>query len=363
MTKNIKILITPANVASMPSFLVEALNQLENTEAVGLFLGENKYVYKSTSGHCRYIPAPPRSKLIPFILSRIKFAYLTIKYILWADVVHIVWDNFLPFHLDLKLCRWLNKTRFVEWVGSEIRIPKIAMEISPYAKLAYDNDHYEYAQLESEEQSMGLQKKFSHYGFIPLTYSELDFHISKTLFPKRYFTNQRLPVFQNTPNYPSIEQDRPLIVHSPTASIAKGSTYIIKAMEELQSQYSFTFKLITNVSREEALNYMKECDLFIDQLILGAHGLATCEALSLGKPVICYLSDAVSHNHFPTTDCPIVIATVDNLKEILIPLITNARLRQEIGYKSRQYAETYHDALVVAQEARRIYQLELDHHS
>ena len=97
------------------------------------------------------------------------------------------------------------------------------------------------------------------------------------------------------------------------------------------------------------LKEIQSSDIFVDQLICGSHGMAACEAMSFGKPVLCYLMPELFESGLPS-ECPIVNTNPSNLEENLIRLITDGKLRQETGLKSRLYVEKYHNADNIAQE-------------
>ncbi len=130
----------------------------------------------------------------------------------------------------------------------------------------------------------------------------MDLYVKKNLFPKTFITLHRL----NVKDFIPIETENPipLVVHAPSRRIAKGSDYILKAVEELKQELDFDFKLLEHMPRQEAMKQVQQCDIFIDQLMLGSHGLSSCEAMSFGKPVMCYIMPAVYENGLPA-DCPI----------------------------------------------------------
>ncbi len=346
-----KILVLPSNTASMPSISVESFNKIEGVEAKGLFIGIHKYQFQGT--HSTFIKTYPKSNPLKWLYFQIKKTVLTIQHIFWADAVYYVWNNNVIFNIDLFLLHLLNKPRLVEWMGSEIRIPDIAITLNPNMKEVYKNG-YEYLTLESRKNSYKIQTKFQKYGFTPIAISEIDLYIDRTLFPHRYITFQRLNISDFYPVYPAITNTRPVILHSPTAPIGKGTNYILPVIEDLKKEYDFEFILLQNMDRSEVLTHMSTCDIFLDQLNTGIHGLASTEAMALGKPVMCYLMPAVFENGFPS-DCPIVNTNKDNLKEQLVRLITNPSLRHELGIKSRAYAEKYHDADKIAKDVHALF--------
>jgi glycosyltransferase involved in cell wall biosynthesis len=135
---------------------------------------------------------------------------------------------------------------------------------------------------------------------------------------------------------------KPLIVHSPTAVVGKGTKYVIAAVDELKKNHDFEFILIKDMSHETSLGLIKRCDIFIDQLISGGYGMAAMEAMSFGKPVICYMKESVIKEDMPH-DVPIVNANPDNIKVVLEELLNNGTLRNRQGKLGRAYIEKYHD--------------------
>lgn len=349
----------PINVASISSITVEALNRVEGVEAKGFFINKHKYHYPSINSY--YFDGVSRKRRPYKWLSReVKRYFLFQKLYNWADIIHWVYDDVGLKEREKSIIRKLKKPSVVEWVGSDIRNPKRLFEINAYYKKAFQNG-YEYAHYESEERSYANQKKFVYYGAIPLVNPEMDIYINKEFFPKRYYISHKLFLNEFNPVYASAENKKPLILHSPTAQFAKGSNFILPIIEELKKDYDFDFQLLHNMPREKVLELMQQCDIFIDQLIIGMHGLASSEAMAFGKPVICFLMPEVFSNGFPQ-NCPIINTTVDTLKTNLIKLITDSSFRSKIGHASRKYAEENFDALINARKLVDVYAEIIEQH-
>ena len=107
------------------------------------------------------------------------------------------------------------------------------------------------------------------------------------------------------------------------------------------------------MSRNEAIKWVQKADIFLDQFVIGDHGMAALEAMALGKPVVCYIKPSMSGKY--PSDCPIVNASQDNLTEVLESLLTNGKRRCETGKESRAYVEKYHDAAALAHQLVEIY--------
>ena len=74
--------------------------------------------------------------------------------------------------------------------------------------------------------------------------------------------------------------------------------------------------------------------------------MSSIEAMSFGKPVMTYIMPKVFEAGLPN-ECPIVNTNPTNLEGNLIALITDAKLRHELGALGRAYVEKYHDNSVV----------------
>jgi glycosyltransferase involved in cell wall biosynthesis len=361
-----KILFAPNNIASMPAITAAAMNKIPGIKAKYITTYQHKYLqeneaminltfsfpYKSFKDH-------PLQNVLYRIINNLwhkPYKLLTLcRWIIWADVVHWSWNNTISYNIDLKVVKFFKKKRFIEWVGSEMRIPEITMQESKWYKEVF-NKGYEYSGTESKEASYRLQEKFARYGFIPVLVPEMHLFLKPGLFKTVFSTQYRIFQKDKFPEafFPDPGNKRIVIVHSPSAMFAKGSNYIIGAIERLKTQYDIEFILLNNVPHHLVLETMKRCDIFIDQIILGSYAAAAIEAMSLGKPTIAYIMPGVYKNGTPA-DCPVVNANPDNLEEKLIELIKDPALRYGIGVKSRHYVEEVHNADKLAIRLLEIY--------
>lgn len=179
------------------------------------------------------------------------------------------------------------------------------------------------------------------------------------LIAKDYFDDVRMfrqPVEMErfTFNPPAKDKDVPLLLHVPTNPHIKGTDYIVKAVEDLkQKGLKFEFKMVRQLTQDDFFKLMGECDVYIDELRCGAHGMTAVEAMAMGKPTISWIRDNLVSSYPP--DLPIVNANPDTIRDVLEKLIKDAQLRHDIGVKSRAYAEKFHDADVVIEELSQIY--------
>ena len=347
------ILILPHNMASMPSMTAEALNKIEGITAKCLILDRHKY--QSTYPGTVYIPLfYTKRKPLQWLWHKLTYKRRIYKLLKWADVLHYHWGAVFQNNEDIKWVAESGKPLFVEWVGSEVRIPDICKKINPYYARIFDHG-YEYNKMESREKSLKLQETFCQAGAIPLIIPEMNIYIQKELFKSTYPSFLRLEVKKFQPVFPAVNNSWPIIVHSPTAKICKGTDLIIEVLNELKSFYNFEFVLLHDMTRDQVLEVMSKADIFLDQINLGSHGAATMEAMAMGKPAMCYIMKEVFEGGLPA-ECPVVNTNPDNLKEQLIRLLSDAQLRHDIGKQSRAFAEDYFDIDKIALYLKDTYQ-------
>lgn len=165
----------------------------------------------------------------------------------------------------------------------------------------------------------------------------------------------RQPVNLQTIQFNEPRLDRPpVILHTPTESWVKGTEYVIAAVEKLKAEgYKFEFRLKRQLTQTQMYEEMKACDVYIDELLCGSHGVTAVETMAAGKPTMTYIRpDLVSK--YPA-EMPLVNTNPDTLYDKLKELICEPTLRADLSYRSRQYVEKYHDVDVVVGDLIDIY--------
>ncbi|MEI8109567.1 MAG: glycosyltransferase [Chitinophagia bacterium] len=344
------ILFAPSNIASMPGITAQAMVELGH-KAKCITLSNSKY--HTGNSHVICLRNSSIRNPILYIFYKSIYFFTLFRLLRWCDVVHFTWYAVLPFSIDLWLIKFMGKPRFVEWVGSDIRVPEVTMKDSPWFKNAFFNG-YEYCSLESKKRSYKNQKNFHITGFVPILVPEMKLYLKPGLFDKVYSTDYRIPTREFTPNFPKIQNQKIVIVHSPSAKIAKGSNIIIPVVESLQKDYNIEFLLLHDVPRQEVLNAMIKADIFIDQIIIGSFASAALEAMSFGKPVLAFISPSV-YDMGLDKNCPVINVNPDTLEQKLRELIENPQLRHDVGRNSRIYVEKVNDSVIVSKKLLEIY--------
>ena len=344
-----RVLQLPANIASQMSVTVSALRS-EGVEARGL---TGPSIVQDIAG-LELLPAQGGHVIRRAGAAAARYAKILTS-IQWADVVHWHYGPALPGAFDLKAAQMLGKKRFVEFWGSDIRNPEIERADNAWYGAAFNDPGFE-CRSESAANSIRTQSLFSKSGVTALIPSPgMALYVDRELFPSFHRTAQRVPVTDYQPVFPSEITARPLVVHAPTAPVCKGTRHILAALERLRSRFNFDFKLITGMPRQEAGEWIRRCDVFVDQLIAGEYGLAAVEAMALGKPVICFIKPSLLTDY--PAGIPIRNANPDTVEEVLAQLLSDGSLRRRSGEEGRAWVEAHHDARKIARHLLELYQV------
>lgn len=352
-----RILHMPVNTASIASTTVTALRKIGH-DAEGIMFATS--AVQSFDG-LRAIKMGNKKQPHHALLGMVRFGYYLVKYLREGkpDVIHWYYSGSAStLDIDIQLLKALNVPGLIEWAGSDIRIPEVEFAENPYYTDVFHNG-YEYAKYESKSASIARQQRFADIGFASVASTGMMQYVQKDIAPKVFKLEQRLFLSEFEPMYPRVNHSRPLVVHSPTANVTKGTEAVLQAVEKLQSKLDFDFRLITGMPREKALKVIQQADIFLDQFVLGDRGLASLEAMAFGKPVICYIKSSLIKAY--PSDLPILNATKETLVDKLEELIRNETLRNQVGKASREYVEKYHDATRITPLLTEIYTHLIEH--
>ncbi|WP_340084628.1 glycosyltransferase [Siminovitchia sp. FSL H7-0308] len=277
-----------------------------------------------------------------------KVNYIQNQLIPEFDLFHFHFStSLLTDHSDLEQLRTAEKPIIMEHWGSEVRSLNKALQINRYAKVKMNNDDWISRKLEFLAENIPYCIAPDH---------EMHYYV-KPYYQHVFFVPQMIDLSEYAPTILE-KKARPLIVHAPTNPQIKGTVYILQAIEQLRTEFAFDFQLVQRMNHLEAKKIYEKADLIIDQLHLGSYGLFAIEAMALGKPVICYISDFMA-SYYPKT-LPLISANPDTLVEKLRFLLNNQDSFPEIGRKGREYVEAHHDYLKNSAKLLKIYEAIID---
>ena len=260
--------------------------------------------------------------------------------------------------LDLKILRICGKKLLMLYQGSDVRQLKYCLENH---SITFADQFPSYNEV-SDRLKQGRVMKVSRwihgvYSFnpdlMPLLPAGAKFH-----------PYPNIAIDKILPSYPGTSS-RPLIVHAPSNRFAKGTQYVVDALDELRDEgVEFDFQLLEGMHHEELLNSVRRADLVIDQILAGWYGAFAVEAMATGKPVICYLreSDLQFVDKEMADEIPIINAAPAGLKDILRHWLTVSPSElMKAGQDSRRFVEKWHDPVRLAKERKATYGELLEH--
>lgn len=135
-----------------------------------------------------------------------------------------------------------------------------------------------------------------------------------------------------------------IIAHSTNHRTHKGTRFILDCFDRLKNKLPIKMMLIERKPMEECKKLYPKADIFVPDVISGWHGFTAIEAMATGRPVITYLRPDIMtfHAYYAKGNIPAISANPDTLARAITKLVKDAKLREELGKKGREYALKYH---------------------
>jgi len=298
-------------------------------------------------------------RIYPTLKFLIKFSIFFIKALFKYDIFHFHSESFFGSRssLDLKLLRLFRKKIVFQYWGCDIRLKTLSVVSSDFStcdnciracqnsrKLRDNLKHLQYADFRIYG-GVDVINLVPDAIFIPIAI-DLDSWSPASEIPGEYI----LPRTENVRILQAFE-------NAGSRGDQKGTRFIKAAVETLKKEgCGIEYIFLENVLHEAMKYYYQQADIVVDQLLTGWHGSVTMEALAMGRPVICYLNE--EGLRLLPKDHPIVNADANTITEKLKNLVKDKALREDIGRRSRRYAEERHDALKLAKSYIDLYEKE-----
>jgi hypothetical protein len=141
------------------------------------------------------------------------------------------------------------------------------------------------------------------------------------------------------------QRDAPVLLHIPSRRETKGTSFVLKGIEELRSKgVPFEFRLLEGVPHEEAKRAIGAADVVIDNVITGDYELVSMEAMASGRVAVANVGPTVAAR-FP--EAPVWSVDPDSFVERMGTLLADVGLRRSLAARGRPYLAQYHDVPVI----------------
>ena len=152
------------------------------------------------------------------------------------------------------------------------------------------------------------------------------------------------------------------IVHAPTNREAKGSDFVLAAIERLQRTHAdqFEWRVIENIAHREAIEIYRTADLVIDQIVIGWYGGLAVEVMKMGKPVVAriaiedlrFIPNAMAND----VQEAVINADPGSIYDVLVRCIEDRAFLRQRSSAGLAYVHKWHDPKYVASLTKEKYE-------
>ena len=151
------------------------------------------------------------------------------------------------------------------------------------------------------------------------------------------------------------------IVHAPTNREAKGTFFILQALENLKATFGDKIKItiVENMTNKKALSIYRNASIIIDQVLIGWYGKLAVESMMMGIAVVARISEEC-YQQIPAQMAKkiketIIDITPFNIERTLTTIIRDLELIGHLSKKCREFALKWHHYLYVASLTTKVY--------
>jgi glycosyltransferase involved in cell wall biosynthesis len=143
--------------------------------------------------------------------------------------------------------------------------------------------------------------------------------------------------------------------HGLNREFFKGTPIIIEALERLKANYpnDVEITIAGKMSLSDYFSVLQKSNVVLDQCKVYSYAMNALYSMSLGKIVMAGSEEvALAELNIPKSDCPVIGIKPDanQIYDELLKLLDQRSSIIDMGYASRKYVETYHDATNIAQQ-------------
>ena len=277
-----------------------------------------------------------------------RYRRLRMKYALMKEYdvfIFVYGQSFFPWNLDVLILKLLRKKVFFHYLGYDIQLVKKSRKLYTWTNVDfYKNKRNHFSDDLRKILKLYLHRVVSNSTFV-CNPSLLDFSPFSQVLPLAIDINEYVGKSRIIKN----KKNEFNIYHAPTSLGNKGTVYIENALEQLKLKgYKFNYVRLENVSTDNFKKVMQDCDLFIDQLLIGWYGMASVQSMALGVPTVCFYREHFDFSCYGgASEIPIINANPDTIQIVLESVLKNRFDLDRISTESISFVESYHSLEVL----------------
>jgi hypothetical protein len=141
----------------------------------------------------------------------------------------------------------------------------------------------------------------------------------------------------------------PTVLHLPTNGRLKGTEYVDAVLRDLEARGRIRYLRPAGGSAAgDVAGLVNQADIVVDQIVIGAYGLMSCQAMAAGRLSIANVRDI----GFLRPECPIIDADPGTLQEVLEVLLDDTASWRDRADWGRKFVTAYHDGSASAEALR-----------
>ncbi|MEU1846816.1 glycosyl transferase family 1 [Micromonospora sediminicola] len=140
---------------------------------------------------------------------------------------------------------------------------------------------------------------------------------------------------------PVLERARPVVLHAPSKRWTKGTDRLLPRLQELDERRIIELRLVEGLPHHEMRRLVQDCDIVVDQLVMGSYGTFSCEGMAAGKVVVAYVSEGP--HRAAGVEPPIANATPSTLVKTIESLLDDRTAAVALAAEGARYVRDHHD--------------------
>lgn len=139
---------------------------------------------------------------------------------------------------------------------------------------------------------------------------------------------------------------RPVVLHVPSNPLLKGTAYVDLVLQGLHDRGVVEYRRLEGVPIGDMPALVKDADLVVDQIMLGAYGVMAVQAMFAGKVVLAHVADR-TRARVPF-EIPVVEADPESLAAAMAAVLDDRDAHRALARRGREFAQRVHGGVMSA---------------